>query len=238
MADAPPTIQLQTWDPASIRTPFAALLVASRNSGKSTLVRSLWTSTLRHHFDMVVCFCPTDFDGDYRATFDNSGSKLFYRELRPEVLQRLMDAQEARRRAGRKMARVLLVLDDLSTSRERYDDMLKHLYTRGRHYQVSIIFSTQATQLTDTVWRNNSDYVWVGRQISARSREMVVEQFLMGTVDEDELPPGSKEKTLLKRVLKQNTKDHSFVVIDYATGTGDIDDTVFRYKAPALPKVA
>jgi len=230
-----PGTALAPWDPATMKPPFAALMIASRNSGKSTLIRSLWHSQLASQFDVVLCFCSTDFDEKYQDTFPGT---LFYEELQSAVIERTLKVQEQRKRAQKKMARILVVVDDLSTDRERYDPMLKRLYTRGRHYDVSIIFSTQATQLSDSVWRNNSDYVFIGRQMGARAREMVVEQFLMGTADEDDLPTGVKEKTFLKRVVRDNTRAFSFIVIDYNQGSGDLSDTVYSYTAPELPRVA
>lgn len=230
-----PGTTLAPWNPTTMKPPFACLMVASRNSGKSTLIRSLWHSQLVNHFDIVLTFCSTDFDEAYQDTFPGS---LFYEELQSAVIERTLKVQEQRKKQNKKMAQVLVVVDDLSTDRERYDPMLKRLYTRGRHYDVSVIFSTQATQLSDPVWRNNSDYVFIGRQMGARAREVVVEQFLMGSVDSDDLPSGVKEKTFLKRVVRDNTRDYSFVVVDYNQGSGDLVDTMYHYKAPALPQVA
>jgi hypothetical protein len=182
-----------------------------------------------------MCFCPTDFDESYQETFPGT---LFFIDLDNDVVERVLEVQESLAREGKRRPKVLAVIDDLSSDNERGNKTLQKLYTRGRHYDISVIFSTQATQLTSTIWRNNSDVVLIGRQMGARAREMVVEQFLMGTVDEEDLPAGTKEKTFLKRLVRDNTRNHGFIVVDYFQGDGDLADTVYRYTAPPLPKIA
>ena len=230
---------LQTWDPQTIEVPFASLMLASRKSGKSTLIRSLWDSTLSQHFQVVITMCPTDFDEDYAETFPGI---LNYQEFRPDALERAMQIQQQRRETGQPRLQILVVLDDCSDDGEKHSKLLQKLYTRGRHYDISVIFSTQATSLTGPVWRNNSDLVFIGRQMSAVDRDTVIDLFLKGMVGDDMLPvSGSKrlgEKRVLRQIATKYTKDHGFLVVDYVHGTGDLEDTLFKYKAPPLTRLA
>lgn len=146
--------KLKRWRPERERTPFASLLLASRNSGKSHLIRTLWEKVWKTRFRFVVVFCGSDHDESYP---DFLPGRMFFKKFRPDVVQRLKQMNEDRTAGGLDQLPVLFILDDCSESRERYDEDLRSLYTRGRHWAFSVVFATQGIQLSDTVARNNSD---------------------------------------------------------------------------------
>jgi hypothetical protein len=231
--------KLKTWRPERERTPFASLLLASRNSGKSHLIRTLWEKTWKTRFKLVVVFCGSDHDEAYPSFLPG---RLFFKTFRPDIVQKFKQMNEDRVAAGLEQIPILFIVDDCSESRERYDDDLRSLYTRGRHWALSIVFASQAIQLSDTVARNNSDFVILGLQRGAAGRDLAIDNFLKGLVETEDLPlettPGGvtrrlSEKRYLSTLFKKHTSGYGFIVVTtsspYAT---DFKDLVLRYRSP------
>lgn len=222
--------KLRRWRPERENAPFASLILASRNSGKSHLIRTLWEKTWKTKFDIVAVFCGSEIDADFE---DYLPGKLFFQKFNPRVIELLKEMQEQRVAAGNKPLRILIILDDCSETRERYEDELRSLYTRGRHWNCSVVFATQAIQLSDTVARNNSDFVIVGRQRGQGGREQIVDGFLKGLAEPADIPSDVTEKKFLFTLLKRNTTDYGFVVISTSdVNAEEFRDIVFSYRSP------
>jgi hypothetical protein len=226
-------LQLNQWDPTNEPTPFACLVLASRRSGKSYLIKHLWQTVWKKKFDVVMLMCPTDFTGYYSSFLPG---KLIFQEYNEEALQALMLLQKQRIDENKKPLRTLVILDDCSDDRERYSTLLQKLYTKGRHYNISVVFATQAASLSSTVWRNNSDFVLIGRMMGGVGREAIRDNFLSGMQDRDELPPsfqrGRGDKAFNNALMRKWTSGHSFLVISYTSDTQEFEDVVLQYKAP------
>lgn len=222
---------LKKWKPGRERIPFAALVLASRNSGKSHLIRTLWTKYWHKRFDLVVVFCGSDYEETYPSFLPG---RLFFPEYDPAVIEALQNLQEKRAREHLKALNILVILDDCSEGRERYEDSLRSLYTRGRHWKISVLFASQAVQLSDTVARNNSDFVLIGRQKGAGGRKLAIENFLMGLAEPSDIPSDQTEKGYLATLLKRNTRDYGFVVVSTSNpDASDFRDLVFHYRSDA-----
>jgi hypothetical protein len=179
--------------------------------------------------------CPTNYEGFYEEfIFGN----LFFNEFNPIVIQSVMAQQEKLIKDGKKPLEVLLILDDCSDDRERNADTIQKIYTKGRHLHISVVFSTQETTLTGTVWRNNSDFICIGRQLGGRGRENIVENFLLGMPEPEDIPSSMKEKVFLRQLLKKNTEAHSFLVLSFTSDQNDFKNNVFRYKVDMITKKA
>lgn len=220
-------MELQRWKPQTVPIPFSSMIIASRRSGKSYLIKHLFTKYWAKKFDIVVVMSPTNFNGFYEEfIFGN----FFFDELNAEFLELLLTKQKKREEEGKKSRKVLLILDDCSDDRERYSGLIQKIYTKGRHYNISVIFSTQESVLTSTVWRNNSDFIIVGKQLGGRGRQNVADNFLIGNIDEDEVPAGLSERGYMGQLLRKYTADHSFIVLSYLNTTNNFSDTVLQYK--------
>jgi hypothetical protein len=230
--------ELKQWKPSRERVPFACLLLASRNSGKSHLIRTLWTKVWYRKFKLVVVFCGSDHDEAYPTFLPG---RLFFQTFRRDVVDRLKKLNEARAAANQPQLPVLFILDDCSESRERYDDELRSLYTRGRHWNFSVVFASQGIQLSDTVARNNADFVILGLQRGAAGRALAIDNFLKGLPETDDLPiidtdgvrKRMTETQYLNTLYKKNTANYSFIVVTTSDPSAtDFKDIVLRYKSP------
>lgn len=226
-------MNLDNWKPKKEPVPFSSMFIASRRSGKSTLIRELFINIWSNQFDSVIVMCPTNFEGFYEEfVFGN----LFFNEFNPIVIESVMNQQEKLIKEGKKPIEVLLILDDCSDDKERNADAIQKIYTKGRHLHISVVFSTQETTLTGTVWRNNSDFIVIGKQLGGRGRENIVDNFLLGMPEPEDIPAGMKERIYLRQLLKKNTADHSFIVLSFTSDQNDFKHNVFKYKANLITK--
>jgi hypothetical protein len=220
-------MELNRWKPQNVPIPFSSMIIASRRSGKSHLIKYLFTKYWGKKFDMVVVMSPTMFTGFFEEfVFGN----FFFESLNEEFLETIFLKQRQRAEEGKKARQILLILDDCSDSRERYSNILQRIFTTGRHLNVSIIFSSQETVLSSTVARNNSDFILIGKNLGGRGRQNVTENFLMGNIDDDEIPEGMSEKSYMGQLLRKYTADHSFIAISYLNTTNEFKDIVLQYK--------
>lgn len=217
---------LTEWDPANTKVPFSALFIASRRSGKSVAIKHLYTKYWAPLFDIVAVMCGsgTEFYEDFVP------GDLFSYTLKPERIQNMVIIQKRRQDEGKEQLNILLIVDDCSEEWERNNRELLKIYTQGRHSHISVVYSTQATQLTSTVWRTNSDYIFIGRQMGAQARIKVAEEFLYGLAEDEDFAGYKNEKEFDQSLIKDYTRDHWFVVLDNWTGT-DFKTIVHKWRA-------
>lgn len=218
---------LRKWKPNKVPIPFASLCIASRRSGKSYLIRYLYLKYWHKKFDAVVVICPTDFNDFYPSFISGS---LFFDEYDPDILEGILKSQQDKISNGEIPPNILVILDDCSDENEKYAKTIQRIYTSGRHYAISLIYCVQGTTLTGPQWRNNADFVLIGRSKGGLERTNIVNNFLVGNADEDELG-GKSEKTFMMETLKKNTQDYNFLVIDNNATTDKLEDVFLTFKA-------
>jgi len=219
---------LRSWDPEALPHPFSCLIVGSRRSGKSHAIQYLYQNYWHNKFDVVATMCTTDISHQYSEYIPG---RLHFDRLKPEVITALMAEQARRISSGEPPLRILMIIDDCSDDFERNDRAVQSLYTRGRHYHISVVFATQACQLAGTVWRSNSDIVLIGKQYGSRGRELIVENFLLGLAeDEDYSDAHSTEKKFDRSLVRKYTRDHNFIAVDSFNGE-DFASTVLQWRA-------
>lgn len=226
---------LPVWKP-SFRPdkPFSAIVSASRESGKSYLVRHFLKSILVQNFDVFVVFCgsPTQLD-EYKEILPGS---LFFDEFRPEVISSIEASQNKRHAENKPMLRVLMIMDDCVGYKEKNSDEIMQSYTRGRHINTSIIFITQNITLCNTHWRTNSDYLFILKNNAASAKNFLAKELLDGIEDEDilmEYVPENKttsQKMYLYLLNKYAKVKGDCLVVDIT----DDENKIFQYRAPEV----
>ena len=145
---------------SGLRVPFAMAVASMRNTGKTLLVSALINELLvTGKVDMVLVMSQTaHVNNDY--WFLPARLRQPFNEL---TIQKLMDHQ-SRRPKGRR-DQVLLVLDDVLSDREaERSRFIKALYTKGRHYDLSVILISQTSNVAlSPAIKQNSDYILYSR---------------------------------------------------------------------------
>lgn len=140
------------------RLPLATLMVGKRRSGKTKLLTALLdTKYFKKKFDRIYLFSPTvQLDntwGDVR-----NKAVIFYDEYYDDTIEAIMKLQAATPENERKHQ--MIILDDFAEKlKGKRGHALEKLATKGRHFKLSFIFTTQKYNLAPTVIRNNIDEV-------------------------------------------------------------------------------
>lgn len=221
------TVKLATWKPKFKRGDYFSMLIfASRNSGKSYLIKHLIRTYLRDKYDIFIVVSDSgDTESDLGPVLPPERTQ-FWNEMNYGAIT-IMEGQNKERTAeGKKPLSMLIVFDDKVSVRQRSDDRLMQLFTRGRHMHLSIIFSSQAKKFADTGFLNNADYVLLLKANSQQQRKTILDNVLKGTVETPDEVNENKYLTMIMRQYMSNVGD--VIVIDCKKGT---NGGLLRYRA-------
>ena len=184
--------------------PFASLFIAPRFSGKTYLLIQLLNSAFfRRSFDEIYVFSET-------ATLDDSWKDLKNKnvfltdEFSEAALDNLMTSLKAEKAAKSKIPHVLIVLDDLADRfKPHKTSVLSNLAIKGRHFNISYIFTSQKYRFLPSAVRSNSLvklfwYINNQREIDA----IVEENFAK------DMPEG-----FLRKLLEDSTEGFNYLVL-------------------------
>lgn len=205
---------LRKWNPR-FPTNFSMIVSASRRSGKSYLIRHLYTKYMKHDYVMVFSPNVDEYNFIKEPYYKSSENDL-------TILKKLIGREKG------KDLKILLIFDDMASRKNRYKDEILQLFIQGRHHNISVIFITQDITLCDTTWRNNSDIIILMKNKSAKQNESIIDNFLIGYI---ELSENVKEKRYFRNMLTKNLKgeNNNFraLILD-----DEYDDEIFWYRAP------
>ena len=221
-------IKLTKWRPKFKRGEcFASLIFASRNSGKSYLIRSLLRNYLRELYDIFIIVSDSpDTKTDFSPVF---GSKpaIFLNDMNYAILNKIQKTNEEREKKGKEKLFTLIIFDDKVGSNVKNDDQLLQLFTRGRHICTSVIFASQSKTLASPVWVNNSDLTILLKVNAAQQRKSIIDNVLRGTVPVDN---DKDENRILRTILLEYNKSQgSALIVDCKKQS---NDNLYWYKAP------
>lgn len=131
--------------------PSLILVNAPQGCGKSHLIRYMMYE-MRKIFDYGIVFTNTHFEID---SFDYIDKKFVHPEYNPVILDNLMKLQEQVITEG-KNKHCFCIFDDAINASQFKDPVLKRACTQLRHYNMTIIFSSQYTNLLPSWMRSNA----------------------------------------------------------------------------------
>ena len=195
------------------------LLVGKRKSGKSVLLRYLLLNEGKK-FKKIFLFCPTEkINGFYHDIIPDN---CIYDSFNDDFILKLMDKMAIVNK-GKNMEtadHVLLILDDMG----RANRVIEKLYTRGRHYFLSVIQTSQYLYGVQPVCRSNADFVLVG-QSNQQAAELMADEYLYGSL----------ERKDFLRLYKKMCSKNAFMLINCNSVEDNdvIDDIYASIKCPA-----
>jgi len=220
-------LKLNKWKPKFKRGDYFSMIIfASRNSGKSYLIKDLIRNYLRSKYDIFIVVSDSgDTESDLGPVLP-VGQTHFWTSMNYDAIT-IMEGQNKERAAeGKNPLSMLIIFDDKVSVRQRSDDRLMQLFTRGRHMNLSIIFSGQAKKFADTGFLNNADYVILLKANSQQQRKTILDNVLKGTVD---VPDDVNENRYLSTIMRTYMSEvGDAIVIDCKKGT---NGGLLRYRA-------
>lgn len=228
---------IQKWDShfdtiGTQMKPVAMIVSASRNQGKSYLVKDIITKirASKKGWDIYIVFSNTLENGFYQEFIPG---KTKYGAYDPMVIQKLLEIQKNKLSENKKPPSVMIIFDDCVSKKMIYDEEINFLFTRGRHMNLSVIFITQSPTMVNSVWRQNATHLFVLRS-KGKSLDHILDNFLQdlfqigdfGTENYNQLE--MKIRQLLKFVFEEQ---YRCLVCLYDDEGNDWQQCVKWYKA-------
>lgn len=142
------------------KNPGFTIITGPCGQGKSHLIRLLMKKQ-KKVFDYVVVFCQTSFGAD---SFDYIDKKYIHPAYSEKVLRNIMNIQKklikrsaasSASSSGAKDKKVMVIFDDCLDRRAFRSQIFQDFVTQYRHYNASLIISTQYPNLLTTTMRSN-----------------------------------------------------------------------------------
>lgn len=168
---------------------FFMAMSAPRRAGKSTLIKGMLDSGLAAKYEEIHVLCPSlDLNEDYEAYMTDSKFK-FTSVVTRGHLKELLDAwmTEKKTEMGLKRSGVnnvkftqrLVILDDcIDSGVLTYKGPVETLAERGRHFNTSVILTTQKLNRIGTSIRTNCDYLFFFSPFAISELEQFCETFV------------------------------------------------------------
>ena len=226
--------------------PTSFILAAPTASGKTQIILNLLLRYYKDMFARIWVFSPSiKLDPQYaplrkylEKMADEDKEPLTFEDLDQQALGRILDDQRAIcedcRKRKQKIPQVCVVLDDLA---DRGDILQKRqgaasggswlvsLATRGRHFGVTWIVSSQVLNLVGTVIRKNCRCMCVWRLRNAKEVETLCDE-LSGVYDKN---------TLMEMYQAATAEPYSFMFVRLDAKTRD-DMFWLRFEARLVPE--
>ena len=156
-------------------------LCARRNSGKSQLLRYIIMKN-RHLFKAKFLICPTEkINKFYEGIFKPEN---VYETYSDNWVTKLMDklSKENEGKTDKEASHILLVLDDVCSDTDfHHSKTFKQIFTKGRHYKITLIITAQYPYHIPPIARVNCDWFLCG-QINTQGLEILCAEFIAGNI--------------------------------------------------------
>jgi len=200
---------------------FSSMIIAPRRSGKTYFINWLLHNPLKNKYDMIFIFTTSSGVSEYKKMNIPLRNVKIYANYMPEVIEMVKKTNTGTDNP----ANILMIFDDSCSRKQKFDDEILDLYTKGRHFNISIIYSVQTATLVDNIWKDNSDFIFLFKPRTSKQRLYIVENLISGMMDID-FDKISEEKKFYKNVLKAVTDiSHTMMIIDM------VEQAIFHFKA-------
>ena len=166
-----------TYDKAD-KLPFRSTICSSSQGGKGILIQNFVLKIYRSCFECIYIVSPTaTIDEAYREIIkyvetelkvDNNKEQYLFDEYNPDALQNIIDTQhkiiDYQKKMGmKKLFSCLLIIDDFAEDRTfmRYSKILHGLYTKSRHFGLSVLTAVQKYNSLAPIVRLNTSSLYI-----------------------------------------------------------------------------
>lgn len=180
--------------------PSIIIINGSPGSGKTNLLKYLLVSAFKkNQLAYGIVFCPTAFNQSYNY-LDN---KYVFTGYNEEVLINLMNVQIQQLKNNNKCNPSFVVFDDCIGTIDFGSSFFNQLISTYRHYNLTLIFSTQYLYKLTTLIRSCCTYFITFNESIKRNIQAIYETF-MGEFD---------TYNLCKKFIQEHCKDYKFIVV-------------------------
>ena len=216
-------LKLDRFDPDTLPLGSITLCQGRRNTGKSTILKSLMLA-LKDKIDVCVAMTPTQSSADFFRSV--MPPQLVYdKGIELGVIETLLAIQRELIANG-KRRECLLLLDDVSYDKQAFRSaVLGDAWRNGRHAAVTIILTSQACYDLPPDLRSNTDLIFALRDPIIQNRKKLHLAYF------GQLPFDSFTKC-----FEACTDSFGSIVLNQTLPTNSADDCLFWYRAkPTVP---
>ena len=207
----------------NIDIPSLILINGSQGLGKSYLIRYLMYEH-RKDFHFGVIFTNTYFEDD---SFEYVKKSYVHPEYNEEVLQNLMDLQIKNKEKGIEKQGFVIFDDCLYDRLQFSSEVLKRLCTQLRHFNLTVIMSTQYPNSLPSCVRANAMSVFMFNTNNKNALEALYNSYGQAFDNYNEF----------KKYILTNTGDHKFIYYNKMKPSENIYDDFKIMRAPSkIPK--
>ena len=198
----PPTIEpinvkqyefKQSPYPQADKLPFRSIIVSASQGGKGILIQNLVLKIYRDCFERIWVVSPTaHIDEAYKEVIkyiqkelnvDNKKEQFLFDEYDGDALQHIIDTQHKvieyqKKNNMKKLFSCLLIIDDFAEDRVfmKYSKVLHGLYTKSRHFGLSVITATQKYNALAPIVRLNTSSLYIFKLKNMKEIETFIEE--------------------------------------------------------------
>jgi hypothetical protein len=199
------------------------VIIGKPGTGKTTLIKSLLYAK-KHIFPTGIVMSGSE---DSNGTYGKFFPPLFiYNKYNATQVEKFVKRQKIAKKHLKNPWAVLL-LDDCTDDTKIFNTPLQNsLYKVGRHWKMWYILSLQYCMDVKPVIRTNVDGTFILRETNLKNRKALFENYA-GIIGDFKL---------FCTILDQITDDYTALYIHNATSSNNLEDILFWYKAPTIPK--
>jgi hypothetical protein len=204
---------------------FSMTVVGSRRRGKSNLIMYLYEYYWKGSFDIVLIYTTETYAEEYRKKIK---TKFIFNSYNEDIIKMFIGINKEIKRRKKKPLNILLLFDDTASKSEKHNSNILDIYCRGRHYNISVVYISQASTMVDNVWKNNSDYMIIFKQNYQLYNKKVVENYIRGFYDIEFKQKWKEKKFYDTLFFKVTNVKYRALVIDF------IDEKLYQIKAKKM----
>ena len=211
-------LRVKRFDPSSLKPHRIIIIVGKRGTGKSVMQRDLLYH-LADRVDFGLAMTPTE---ESQNTFrQHMPDSWIYSSFSTQKLDSMLNMQRELVKTKRQRS-LFIVLDDCMYDKKILKGVgIRDLFMNGRHLSVTLCNAVQYVMDMGPDLRTQVDYVFALRE-NIISNKTKLWKYFFGMFDKYED---------FARVMDKCTDNHGAIVMDNTTGSNNIEDCIFWYKA-------
>lgn len=208
MPEAPPT-DLEQWVPnfpvdKEGFLNFSSIFIARRHSGKTFMIKHFMETLWKDRFDLYVVFT-TQAGIDEYAEF--TPGRLLFDGFDANVIEVIKQANAKLKAKGERPLNTLIIMDDQASRKQKYNSEISNLYMKGRHDNMSIVYTTQTPTFVSVEWKENSDLLFVFKPLTTHNRHYITKSIISGIMDTAAFETVREEEKFYTKLLIENTRE-------------------------------
>jgi hypothetical protein len=211
-------LRVRKFDPTTLKPHRIIILVGKRGTGKSVLQRDLLYH-LSDRLDFGLAMTPTEESSE---TFrEHMPDSWIYSSFSATKLDAMLNMQREMVKT-KKQRSLFIIMDDCMYDKKILKGVgIRDLFMNGRHLSITLCNAVQYVMDMGPDLRTQVDYVFALRENIIANKSKLWKYFF-----------GMFEKyDDFARVMDKCTADHGCIVMDNTTGSCNVDECIFWYKA-------